>query len=327
MDQTGVHLVPSASWTYEKVGSSSVAIVGADDKRQITACVAATLDGILLPLQLIFQGKTDRSLPRHSAASVAARIDLTHSDNHWSSQATMQRWVSAVLLIHTNRMIEAHQLDADAHVILVLDAWAVHKSEEFRSWISKEHPRIHLVFVPANCTSKLQVADVALQRPFKHGITQRFNEWAARTVAEQIREEKTAGLAALLTMSELKPLVLQWCSESWQDLRERRQVILDGWSKCCTSLYNVNSVLRREEAVHLVALKKLDTDVVPEETEPDGYIDSDSDTDDGNDELDVTKPFTVGQRTGRKRTQAKPHGYMLDPTCIELDEDEAAAAL
>ena len=62
MDQTGVHLVPAARWTYEEKNSSSIAVVGAEDKRQITACVASSLDGTLLPLQLIFQGKTPRSL-------------------------------------------------------------------------------------------------------------------------------------------------------------------------------------------------------------------------------------------------------------------------
>ncbi len=72
------------------VGSSDVAIVGAEDKRQITACVAASLRGDLLPLQLIFQGKTTRSLPSATPASTAARVDITHSANHWSTQGTMQ---------------------------------------------------------------------------------------------------------------------------------------------------------------------------------------------------------------------------------------------
>lgn len=313
--------MPCSSWTYEKLGSSSVAVVGADDKRQITACVASSLDGILLPLQLIFQGKTERCLPPHTAASRAARIDLTHSENHWSNQETMQGWVTTVLLPHAHRMIEAHQLDANAHIILLLDAWAVHKSDKFRTWIAEQHPRIHLVYIPANCTSKLQVADVALQRPFKHGITQRFNDWVAHEIANQIREEKTAGLNTMLTMTELKSRVLEWCAASWQDLRERRQYIMDGWDKSCTLMYNINSVQRREEAVRLVALKQLDADAVPEESEPDGY---ESESDD--DELDLSKPITIGQRTGRVRKQAKPHGYMLDPTCIELDEDEPAAA-
>ncbi len=75
------------------VGSNDVAVVGAEDKRQITACVAASLRGDLLPLQLIFQGKTERSLPVSTYASAAARVDITHSNNHWSTQETMQRWI------------------------------------------------------------------------------------------------------------------------------------------------------------------------------------------------------------------------------------------
>ena len=40
------------------------------------------------------------------------------------------------------------------------------------------YPHIRLVYVPPNCTSQLQVANVILQRPFKHGLRKRFNEWA-----------------------------------------------------------------------------------------------------------------------------------------------------
>ncbi|RYF35862.1 MAG: hypothetical protein EOO38_28535, partial [Cytophagaceae bacterium] len=89
-------------------------------------------------------------------------------------QQTMQRWITRVLLPHSERIIEALSLDSDAHILLLLDAWAVHRSAEFRTWLQREHPRIHLVFVPANCTSKLQLADVALQRPFEHCIKQNF---------------------------------------------------------------------------------------------------------------------------------------------------------
>jgi len=48
---------------------------------------------------------------------------------------------------------------------------------------------VHLVFVSVNCTSKLQVADVVLQRPFKHGIKKEFNEWVAQLITEQINSD------------------------------------------------------------------------------------------------------------------------------------------
>ena len=237
----------------------------------------------------------------------------------------MQRYITHVIMPHTERMIELHQLSTDAHIVLLLDAWAVHKSAEFRDWITAEHPRIHLVYVPANCTSKLQLADVALQRPFKHGVTQRFNQWAAEQVAEQIRAEKVAGIADLLTMKKLKPLVLEWCAESWRDLRERKQLILDGWVRSCTSFFDVHSHDRRTQAVDAVALKQLAVDHVPEGTEEEDYVESGSDAD-GEDELDLSKPINFGKQTGRVRTQTKPFGYQIDTSAIEIVDDESAPA-
>jgi hypothetical protein len=324
MDQTGVNLVSASSFTYEMVGSNDVAVVGAEDKRQITACVAASLRGDLLPLQLIFQGKTARSLPAATAASIAARVDITQSDNHWSTQQTMQGWITRVLLPHTERMIQLYELDADAHVLLLLDAWAVHRSAEFRVWLQREYPHIHLVYVPSNCTSKLQLADVALQRPFKSSITQSFCEWAAAAVAEQIRAGQVTGIAEQLGMKALKPLVLQWCIDSWSGLRERKQLILDGWEQSCCKLYNINSEQRRRDAVELIALKKLELDVLPDGSEPDGYAEDDDDEDV---ELDVSKPRTFGKQGERVRTQAKSFGYMVDPTRIELEQEFPAAAV
>ena len=42
-----------------KEGSKKVKIAGIDDKRQITVVLAGILAGELLPLQLIYQGKTE----------------------------------------------------------------------------------------------------------------------------------------------------------------------------------------------------------------------------------------------------------------------------
>ena len=46
-----------------KEGSKRVEISGIDDKCQITAVFAATLDGSFLPIQLIYCGKSHACLP------------------------------------------------------------------------------------------------------------------------------------------------------------------------------------------------------------------------------------------------------------------------
>lgn len=320
MDQTGVHLVPASNWTYHATGASSVAVLGAEDKRQITACIASSLDGELLPLQLIFQGKTTRSLPPSTVDVVASRAHITFSDNHWSNQRTMKEYVEQVILPYSETCIERYKLDADACIILVLDVWSVHKSEEFRLFLRTKHPRIHLVYIPPNCTSKLQVADVVLQRPFKHAITQRFNQWAGTNIAEQIADEKIVGLGAALKMSNIKPLALQWCIESWKALKERKDLILDGWRKCVTSLYNVNSPQKRVDALADIIEKKLEISFLPDEEEQDAEEESDRE-DSSDDELDISAQRVFGQQGTRVRTPAKQFGYQLASSQIAMTED------
>ena len=59
-DQTGINVVPSSQWTQAEKGASRVEIVGAGDKRQITATIAGTLSGKILPFQILYEGKTER---------------------------------------------------------------------------------------------------------------------------------------------------------------------------------------------------------------------------------------------------------------------------
>jgi hypothetical protein len=103
-----------------------------------------------LPLQLIFAGKTDRCLPASTPSSTAAHVHLTYSENHWSSQETMQQYIAEVIVPYTTARITEYHLSEDSHVCLVLDVWSVHKSAEFRLFLCTHHLRIHLVFVPAN---------------------------------------------------------------------------------------------------------------------------------------------------------------------------------
>ena len=58
-DQTGLHLVPKSNRTYDKKNKTDIHLIGKDDKRQITALIGSSYSGDMLPLQLIYEGKTD----------------------------------------------------------------------------------------------------------------------------------------------------------------------------------------------------------------------------------------------------------------------------
>ena len=59
-DQTGIHLAPASAWTMEQLGTTRVEITGVNDKRQITTVFCGSLTGDFLPIQVIYQGKTQR---------------------------------------------------------------------------------------------------------------------------------------------------------------------------------------------------------------------------------------------------------------------------
>ena len=331
LDQTGMQLVPSSQRTFEKKGDKSVAVIAAEDKRQITVVLASSMNGNMLPLQMIFQGETSRSLPPQTPEIVAAEVHLTHSSNHWSNQETMKDYIKRIILPYYNKQIEENKLAANSKMMIVLDAWSVHKSEEFRMHLRINYPFISLVFVPANCTSKLQVADVALQRPFKHGVRSRFDLWAAQTIKAQIKSGVLTGLTHHLRMKSIKPMIVQWCIQSWQKLREQKQFITFGWHMCCSSFFDVNDPEKRLQVLEEIALEQLERLHIPDEDEPPPGPDQQSDSeeesdheenaydDDEDDELNVMTQRIFGTRqSNRSRTATQRFGYSIRSSQIDF---------
>ena len=78
-DQTGIKLMPSSLWTMERQGEKRVEMLGINDKRQTTAVFCGTMLGEFLPVQLIYQGKTDSCHPKFS---FPPDWHITHSPNH-----------------------------------------------------------------------------------------------------------------------------------------------------------------------------------------------------------------------------------------------------
>ena len=64
IDQTPTKYVPISRSTLAKKNSKAVAIKGSSDKRSISVTFSITFSGTFLPMQLIYGGKTRKSLPR-----------------------------------------------------------------------------------------------------------------------------------------------------------------------------------------------------------------------------------------------------------------------
>jgi hypothetical protein len=157
-DQTGLHLVPLGNEkTYEAKGKIQVGIAGLNEKAQITAVVTSTAAGNMLPVQLIFTGLSERSLPSASASADARMegFDITNTKNHWSSLETMKRYIKNIIDPYVKKTRTEMKLPDDQKVVLLMDCWSVHRSKEFRGFLSDHYKNYFILFVPAGCTGTL----------------------------------------------------------------------------------------------------------------------------------------------------------------------------
>ena len=100
-DQTGIKIVPCSTWTMDQCGAKRVEMVGANDKRQITAVFCGNLLGDFLPIQVIYKGKTARCHPRFE---FPPGWHITHSPKHWSTEQTMVEYVEHIILPYVEKV-------------------------------------------------------------------------------------------------------------------------------------------------------------------------------------------------------------------------------
>ena len=137
-DQAGIAIVPVGRNTWAKCGSKSVPSVVQEDKRQITIVPAISAAGTAIGMRVIFQGKTERSLPvgegRHQLDKL--HVHLTMISNHWASFEAMQLWVEYVLVKYVKnvRIQLQHWKDHPSNappLLLIMDCWKVHLKGDF----------------------------------------------------------------------------------------------------------------------------------------------------------------------------------------------------
>jgi hypothetical protein len=77
--------------TWEKCSKKDVVQIGIKNKCVVTCVVSCTVNGNLIPFQVVYKGKTNRSLPKSLDAKRVvdhSGFTLVLSNNHWSNLHT-----------------------------------------------------------------------------------------------------------------------------------------------------------------------------------------------------------------------------------------------
>ena len=179
-DQTALNIVPTSDWTMEAEGSKRVEIIAKDDKRQITAVLAGTLNGDFLPCQIIYQGTTTRCLPKYDFPN---NWHITYSANHWSNEETMTEYVDNVLNPYIAEKRMSLNLSKDYPALIIFDNFKAQCTSAFLTKL--DHNNINVVLVPPNCTDRLQPLDVSVNKAIKNQLRTEFQHWHAHQVCQQ----------------------------------------------------------------------------------------------------------------------------------------------
>ncbi|KIK39193.1 hypothetical protein CY34DRAFT_89647, partial [Suillus luteus UH-Slu-Lm8-n1] len=154
-NQTQVVYAQGSNLTWTKTGAKQVSTIGND--------------GMMLPLQAIYQGHSKMSCPNPLAANYENcikgnfHVKFSNIKTYWSTQVTMHTLIDEIVAPYCERKKQELGLSQTQKLMWQIDTWSVHQSLGFQTWLKKNHLMIVLNFVSGGCTGLFRPCDVGMQ--------------------------------------------------------------------------------------------------------------------------------------------------------------------
>ena len=168
-----------------ETNSKHVAKKGGSDKWGMTLTLAETLDGSALPFQLIYQGKTARSLP---ATNFPEGFCLSYNEKHWSNEKETLRLINDVLHSYIQRTKAKLSLDENARTVLIWYALKAQSSKLVEERLKELN--IISVMVPKIMTHLLQPLDLSTNGAVKNMEKRAFSEYYTDIIYNRVTPGK-----------------------------------------------------------------------------------------------------------------------------------------
>ena len=156
LDQTKLKYIPSANDSLAKKGSKSIGIAGSDDKRCSTGTFTVSLKGGFLPMQLIYGGKTNRSLPES--------FSLSMNPKHYSNTLESIKIIDKVIIPYVNAQLEILS-NPNLAALLIFNVFHGQITDEVTSHLLQN--KIYSVTVLNNMTHLFQPLDLTVSGHYK----------------------------------------------------------------------------------------------------------------------------------------------------------------
>ena len=217
--------VSPGKYTFSFKGAKNVPIKGVDDKRQITATFAVSLTGKFLPIQLIYKGKTKRSLPKFKFPST---FSLSYTENHWSNTEKSIGIFEQIIFPYLKMVKRENGYLEEHYARIIMDTF----------------------IVPHNLTNKFQPLDISVNKAAKAFIQNMYNEWFSNEVVTQLnRGVDPTEVKITSKLSDLKPLHASWIVDLYKHLKKETGMIIKGFDSAgiTEAVNNAQSVYEKIE--------------------------------------------------------------------------------
>ena len=227
-DQTPSKYVQVSAMTMDKKGASNVPIEGIDDKRSITATFSVTLDNKFLPMQLIYKGKTNQSLPK---VKFPNRFSLSANKSHYSNETESIKFLEEIILPYIRQ--ERERLGCENQkALLIFDVFRGQTTNRVVELLEENH--ILATKVPPNMTNLYQPLDLSVNKAAKDFTRKKFSEWYTRQLTNGIKNGlELDDIDIDYRLSVLKPLHATWLISLYDHMNteEGMKVTASGWKK------------------------------------------------------------------------------------------------
>ena len=181
IDQTPSKFVPTENVTMAETGSKHVSRKGGNEKRSITVTLPETITGKILPFQLIYTGKTARSLP---SVEFPNGFCLSYNPKHWSNEYETINLLESVVDPYFCQVREELGLQNDQKALILRDAFKAQSTDK----VTKELERLNIVqvMVPKNMTHLLQSLDLKTNASMKKMEKKCFSEYFINAMTKEM---------------------------------------------------------------------------------------------------------------------------------------------
>ena len=206
----------------EAKGSKRVEAIGLHDKRQITAVFCAALTGELLSLQLIYQGKTTACLPRFAFPS---EWNVTYTLNHWSNEQKTKEYICKIVVPCVKEKRKAHG-KPNQTALAIFDEFKGQVTDNVYNLLDNHN--IQVVKIPPNCTDRLQLMDLSINKSVKDYLRDRFQKWYSSEIEKNYHQDEGASPIDL-RMSIMKPLGAGSLVGAYNYIKEKVSLVKNGF--------------------------------------------------------------------------------------------------